>query len=389
MTKLIDITGKALSGEWGVDDDTGNGTPVIRTTNFTYTGKIDYTNVITRAINKKNIAKKFLCKGDIIIEKSGGSDKFPVGRVVFFDGEENKYLFNNFTGLLRVKDKEKWFPKYVLYSLLSNYNRGGTRKFENKTTGLHNLKIDDYVNKCNIRDVDFNHQKDICNQLDKIDNIICKYKEEQYLLDELVKARFVEMFGDIISNDKNWNSKPLKELCDISRGASPRPISDYLGGTIPWIKIGDATIGDSIYINSTKEHIIKEGVRKSRFIKKGSLIFANCGVSLGFCRIINFDGCIHDGWLAFQNIDTSLNKIFLLTTINQMTGYFRKIAPGGTQPNLNTDIVGNYIQVVPPLELQNQFADFVKEVDKSRLEVQKSLEKTQELFDSLMQKYFG
>ena len=366
MTKLIDITGKALSGEWGVDDDTGNGTPVIRTTNFTYTGKIDYTNVITRAINKKNIAKKFLCKGDIIIEKSGGSDKFPVGRVVFFDGEENKYLFNNFTGLLRVKDKEKWFPKYVLYSLLSNYNRGGTRKFENKTTGLHNLKIDDYVNKCNIRDVDFNHQKDICNQLDKIDNIICKYKEEQYLLDELVKARFVEMFGDIISNDKNWNSKPLKELCDISRGASPRPISDYLGGTIPWIKIGDATIGDSIYINSTKEHIIKEGVRKSRFIKKGSLIFANCGVSLGFCRIINFDGCIHDGWLAFQNIDTSLNKIFLLTTINQMTGYFRKIAPGGTQPNLNTDIVGNYIQVVPPLELQNQFADFVKEVDKSR-----------------------
>ena len=186
------------------------------------------------------------------------------------------------------------------------------------------------------------------------------------MLDELVKARFVEMFGDIISNDKNWNSKPLKELCDISRGASPRPISDYLGGTIPWIKIGDATIGDSIYINSTKEHIIKEGVRKSRFIKKGSLIFANCGVSLGFCRIINFDGCIHDGWLAFQNIDTSLNKIFLLTTINQMTGYFRKIAPGGTQPNLNTDIVGNYIQVVPPLELQNQFADFVKEVDKSR-----------------------
>lgn len=183
---------------------------------------------------------------------------------------------------------------------------------------------------------------------------------------EVDKSRFVEMFGDIISNDKNWNSKPLKELCDISRGASPRPISDYLGGTIPWIKIGDATIGDSIYINSTKEHIIKEGVRKSRFIKKGSLIFANCGVSLGFCRIINFDGCIHDGWLAFQNIDTSLNKIFLLTTINQMTGYFRKIAPGGTQPNLNTDIVGNYIQVVPPLELQNQFADFVKEVDKSR-----------------------
>ena len=279
--------------------------------------------------------------------------------------------------------KDNILPEYLYYLIkakhLEKYYSGAT---------IPHIYFKDYKNE-EFDLFSFEIQYQIINKLKIIEKIIEKQKKEMDLLDELVKARFVEMFGDIISNDKNWNSKPLKELCDISRGASPRPISDYLGGTIPWIKIGDATIGDSIYINSTKEHIIKEGVRKSRFIKKGSLIFANCGVSLGFCRIINFDGCIHDGWLAFQNIDTSLNKIFLLTTINQMTGYFRKIAPGGTQPNLNTDIVGNYIQVVPPLELQNQFADFVKEVDKSRLEVQKSLKKTQELFDSLMQKYFG
>ena len=279
--------------------------------------------------------------------------------------------------------KDNILPEYLYYLIkakhLEKYYSGAT---------IPHIYFKDYKNE-EFDLFSFEIQYQIINKLKIIEKIIEKQKKEMDLLDELVKARFVELFGDIISNDKNWNSKPLKELCDISRGASPRPISDYLGGTIPWIKIGDATIGDSIYINLTKEHIIKEGVRKSRFIKKGSLIFANCGVSLGFCRIINFDGCIHDGWLAFQNIDTSLNKIFLLTTINQMTGYFRKIAPGGTQPNLNTDIVGNYIQVVPPLELQNQFADFVKEVDKSRLEVQKSLKKTQELFDSLMQKYFG
>jgi len=256
--------------------------------------------------------------------------------------------------------KDNILPEYLYYLIkakhLEKYYSGAT---------IPHIYFKDYKNE-EFDLFSFEIQYQIINKLKIIEKIIEKQKKEMDLLDELVKARFVEMFGDIISNDKNWNSKPLKELCDISRGASPRPISDYLGGTIPWIKIGDATIGDSIYINSTKEHIIKEGVRKSRFIKKGSLIFANCGVSLGFCRIINFDGCIHDGWLAFQNIDTSLNKIFLLTTINQMTGYFRKIAPGGTQPNLNTDIVGNYIQVVPPLELQNQFADFVKEVDKSR-----------------------
>ena len=263
---------------------------------------------------------------------------------------------------LTVKDETKILPEYLYYYLKSKkniVNKLGRGAAQNNI----NLSM---LKSFEIEIIDIIKQNNIIRTLNYVDNLIKLKSRELELLDELVKARFVEMFGDIISNDKNWNSKPLKELCDISRGASPRPISDYLGGTIPWIKIGDATIGDSIYINSTKEHIIKEGVRKSRFIKKGSLIFANCGVSLGFCRIINFDGCIHDGWLAFQNIDTSLNKIFLLTTINQMTGYFRKIAPGGTQPNLNTDIVGNYIQVVPPLELQNQFADFVKEVDKSR-----------------------
>lgn len=144
MAKLIDITGKALSGEWGTDDETGDGIPVLRTTNFTNEGVVNYNDVVTRTITKKNIEEKFLRKGDIIIEKSGGSDKFPVGRVIYFDGDDNKYLFNNFTGLLRVKDQETWYPRYVFYSLFANYKRGGTRAFENKTTGLHNLKTDDY-----------------------------------------------------------------------------------------------------------------------------------------------------------------------------------------------------------------------------------------------------
>lgn len=89
MAKLVEITGKALSGEWGTDDEIGDGIPVLRTTNFTNEGVVSYDNVVTRRITKRNINEKFLRKGDIIIEKSGGSDKFPVGRVIYFDGEEN------------------------------------------------------------------------------------------------------------------------------------------------------------------------------------------------------------------------------------------------------------------------------------------------------------
>ncbi|MBQ6419949.1 MAG: restriction endonuclease subunit S [Clostridia bacterium] len=225
--------------------------------------------------------------------------------------------------------------------------------------------------------------------LNKINALIKARKQELQKLDDLIKARFVEMFGDININDKGWDIQPLGNLCTIVRGGSPRPIENYLGGDVPWIKIGDATEGESIYLHSTKEHIIQEGVKRSRLVKSGSLIFANCGVSLGFARIITFDGCIHDGWLAMEDINPRLDKIFLLQALNQMTEHFREIAPAGTQPNLNTAIMKSYNQIIPPMELQKSYIDFVAQVDKSKAVVQKALDEVQLLFDSLMQQYFG
>jgi len=222
-----------------------------------------------------------------------------------------------------------------------------------------------------------------------VEHLILLRKQQLAKMDELVKARFVEMFGDINVNNKKWMTYPLGELCTIVRGGSPRPIERYLGGTIPWIKIGDATTGENIYLNSTKEYIIQEGVKKSRMIKAGSLIFANCGVSLGFARIITFDGCIHDGWLAMEDIDEKLDKIFLLYSLNQMTEYFRKTAPAGTQPNLNTSIMKTHRQIVPPMEMQKAFISFVKCADRQKQIVQQSLDKLELMKKALMQEYFG
>ncbi|MGO5116552.1 restriction endonuclease subunit S [Candidatus Avoscillospira sp. LCP25S3_F1] len=190
-------------------------------------------------------------------------------------------------------------------------------------------------------------------------------------------------------NNKSWDVEALGELCKIVRGGSPRPIEKFLGGDIPWIKISDATDGENIYLHSTKECIIQEGVSKSRLVKAGSLIFANCGVSLGFARIITFDGCIHDGWRAMEDIDSRLDKVFLLHSLNQMTEHFRKIAPAGTQPNLNTAIMKAYSQVVPPLYLQKNFVTFVEQTDKLKLRIQQSLDKLETLKKALMQGYFA
>ena len=232
-------------------------------------------------------------------------------------------------------------------------------------------------------------QNKIAQTLCKVEQLVNFRKQQLAKLDELVKAQFVEMFGDINVNNKKWMTYPLGELCTIVRGGSPRPIERYLGGTIPWIKIGDATTGENIYLNSTKEYIIQEGVKKSRMIKAGSLIFANCGVSLGFARIITFDGCIHDGWLAMEDIDEKLDKIFLLYSLNQMTEYFRKTAPAGTQPNLNTNIMKMHRQIVPPMEMQKAFISFVKCADRQKQIVQQSLDKLELMKKALMQEYFG
>ena len=278
--------------------------------------------------------------------------------------------------VLRCRYKDANY-KYLYYALKSVRipNTGYNRHFK-------------WLKEATIFYPDKNMQAKIVEALEKASVIIEKRQQQLSSLDDLIKARFVEMFGDINTNSKSWPIQPLGDLCTIVRGGSPRPIEQFLGGDIPWIKIGDATEGESIYLTSTKEHIIQEGVKKSRLVKARSLIFANCGVSLGFARIITFDGCIHDGWLAMEDIDERLDKVFLLQSLNQMTEHFREMAPAGTQPNLNTAIMKAYQQIIPPMVLQKEFLTFVEQIDKSKSVIQKSLDETQLLFDSLMQKYF-
>lgn len=232
-------------------------------------------------------------------------------------------------------------------------------------------------------------QERIVAELDLLTEIIDKQKQQLKELDNLAQSIFYDMFGNPVENEKGWNIEPLGMLCDVYRGASPRPIEKFLGGLIPWIKIGDATQGDDIYLHKTKEHIIEEGLKKTRYIHSGSLIFANCGVSLGFARIITFDGCIHDGWLAFDNIKDSMDKVFLLKSLNFCTPHFRRIAPDGTQPNLNTAIMKSFKQIVPPIDVQKKFVEKVKCIESQKQSINRSIAESQKLFDYTMDKYFG
>ena len=147
---LSAIFEKPQGGEWGDDDANGTGTPVLRTTNFTDEGYVDYTDVTTRIIDSQKVQKKSLQCGDILIEKSGGSGEKPVGRVVYFEGESGKYLNNNFTARLHLTDDYKLGTLYTFYFMFINYWAGGTKLYEGKTTGIHNLKLMDYLQNTSI-----------------------------------------------------------------------------------------------------------------------------------------------------------------------------------------------------------------------------------------------
>jgi len=124
------------------------------------------------------------------------------------------------------------------------------------------------------------------------------------------------------------------------------------------------------------------------YLEPGSLIFANCGVSLGFARILTISGCIHDGWLSFDQLSKKLNQIFLLRTLNQLTLYFRSLAPDGTQPNLNTGIMGIFPMIVPPLTLQEKFAQIVQRFERLRAQQREADRQAEHLFQTILHRAF-
>lgn len=386
MAKLIEITGKTISGEWGFDDTEGIGIPVLRTTNFTNEGFIDYQNVVTRIIKKQNISEKFLRSGDIIIEKSGGSDKQPVGRVVYYDGPDNTYLFNNFTGVLRVKDPSKWYPKYIFYALFTNYWRGGTRRFENKTTGLHNLKTDDYVARFGIAEIPLDQQICICNTLDKIHLLIGSRKKQLTKMDDLIKARFVEMFGDPKYNKSNLVK--VGEIGVLTSGGTPtRAKLEYFEGSIRWYSAGEL---NSLYLPDSLEHISETALQQSsaKLFNKGTLMIGMYDTAALKMGILTEDSSSNQA-CANLNPKQGYNVVWLYYLFDIMKPIFLQERQGVRQKNLSLSKIKNFEVPFAPFTLQNEFADFVAQIDKLKSAIQAALDKTQLLFDSLMQEYFG
>ena len=133
----------SFPGEWGTEDTIGDGVKVIRTTNFTNSGKLNLADVVTRSIEDRKVSRKQIKKYDTILERSGGTVDNPVGRIVLFE-EDDLFLCNNFTQVLRFKDID---PRFAFYSLYYFYqtNKTAIRSMGSKTTGIQNLNMSKYL----------------------------------------------------------------------------------------------------------------------------------------------------------------------------------------------------------------------------------------------------
>lgn len=188
-----------------------------------------------------------------------------------------------------------------------------------------------------------------------------------------------------------WRYKKIGDVCVVERGGSPRPIDKYITDDekgINWIKIGDTS--DSMYITSTAQKIIPEGMKKSRYVKPGDFLLSN-SMSFGRPYILKIDGCIHDGWLVLRDKDNLFDKRFLYYYLSSPSTYqrFKSLAVGGVVNNLNSDMVRGVEIPIPSAEEQKHIADVLDKVSELIDLRKKQLSRLDELVKARFMELFG
>ena len=144
ITTLKDLC-ENINGLWKGKKEPFVNVGVIRNANFTKDFKLDYSNIEYIDVEQRTFAKRHLINGDLIVEKSGGSDNNPVGRTTLYEGESGVFSFSNFTMVLRIRYNDTVLSKYLYYYILAKYQTGAMRLMQTQTTGLHNLILDKFL----------------------------------------------------------------------------------------------------------------------------------------------------------------------------------------------------------------------------------------------------
>lgn len=396
-TSINKVLTDKISGEWGVEPEDDCGVKIIRTANFTNLGVIDFSKIVFRKIESKKIEQKKLISGDVIVEKSGGSPTQPVGRVVYFENPDNSiYLCNNFTTVLRA-NKSIVFPKYLFYILFYNHLTRKTLRFQNKTTGIINLKLENYL-KSEIPLPPLDDQIRIATVLTQAEKLIAKRKESIKALDELLKSTFLEMFGDPVRNEKGWEEKAIINICknknDIKCGPFGTQLSksEFQKDGVPlW---GIPQINSYFKINPVDFLTTEKAEKLSDYaIEEGDIVMSRKG-TVGKCALYPANlpkGIMHSDVLRIRIAKNMMNSTFLCFQLRISKKVERQIdglSKGAIMAGINVGKLKSIYILNPPLPFQHQFAAIVEKVEVVKAKYTQSLTDLENLYGSLSQRAF-
>ncbi|MCB7109316.1 restriction endonuclease subunit S [Agathobacter rectalis] len=268
--------------------------------------------------------------------------------------------------IMAFKDKHviNILPEYIFYLFkYKNWEEGSNKAVMGKTLNKATLSEIE-VEICSIE-----KQRQIVSILDKIMSSVDGRKQELQLLDELIKARFVEMFGDPRSNPFGFEKKRLKDTCKVITGNTPsRAIEEYYGDYIEWIKTDNIVSG---ILNPTQatESLSEKGMNVGRTVEKDSILMACIAGSIASIGRV----CITDRTVAFNQqinavVPEQYNILFLYVLFQMSKDYLVEDINMALKGILSKSKLEEKEFIIPPMDLQEQFSDFVKQVDKSKVD---------------------
>ena len=287
-------------------------------------------------------------------------------------------------------DQAKLVPKYLEMWLRSprsiDYYKS---KLRGTTARRRSIPEEDFLGmRVNVPPKE--EQERIVNLLTRVKGVILLREQQLSALDDLIKARFVEMFGDPKVNSFHFNKAALKDTCIVVTGNTPsRAVQEYFGEYIEWIKT-DNIVSGRLNPTTATEYLSEAGMRVGRTVDAGSILMACIAGSIASIGKV----CITDRKVAFNQqinavIPKDYNVLFLYVMLQLSKDYLVEEINMALKGILSKSKLEGKEFILPPMERQNEFATFVAQIDKSKSVIQKSLDETQLLFDSLMQKYFG
>jgi len=326
---------------------------------------------------------KTCSEDDILIGRYGAS----VGKIL--TGLAGAY---NVAIIKTIPDTSKLLKRFLYHYLNSPYFQNFILSVGSRAAQAGFNKDD--LSDAKIPDLSVEEQRNVVSQLDKVYELIALRKEQLAKLDELVKARFVELFGDPVANEKSWNTKPLLEMGSCKNGMNFH--YEDTGFEINCLGVGDfkdySTIVDTSVLPTVS---LNEMPSDDYLLKDDDIVFvrSNGNKALVGRSVAVYPGAIPTTFSGFciryRKTDEAVNIPYLLRVLKAESVRQKMAGRGANIQNLNQQILGTLIIPVPPIELQNQFAAFVKQTDKSKLTVQQSLDTLEVMKKALMQKYFG